>query len=432
MATGFRRFVLSVALIIALLAGGVMVAGWLHATKPPAERSTAPPLPPLVRARTVEREDVPEFFVGYGTARADADAVLAAEVPGVVVAVAPGLKDGAHVEAGQLLVGIDDRRYRQQSARAEAVAADVKTNIEQLEVEKANIARLADIAEQEVELNRTEVQRLGALYEQEQAASKEYDFARLALQQSRRQYLAYRNQIDLIAPRRAALEATYAARLADVELARLDVERCSITAPFTGEVVAVSVDVGDYLLIGKEIVRVLSTRLVEVPVELPASVRPRVKVGAQCRLEADTMPGNVWDGVVARIAPLADAQSRTFAVYIEVDNDTQETPLVPGHFLTARVEGPVWPQVVAVPRGAIVDDHVYVVNDDVVHLRKIYITRVIGEQAIVEGELQPGDRLVLTNLDVLADGAAVRVDTHPPGAPPPVPPGGIITAEGGS
>jgi multidrug efflux pump subunit AcrA (membrane-fusion protein) len=432
MATGFRRFLLSVVLIIMLLVGGIMIAGWLHATKPPAERSSAPPLPPLVRVQTVVRQDVPEFFVGYGTARADEDAVLAAEVPGVVVEVADGLKDGVHVEAGQLLVHIDDRQYQQQLARAEATADDVKANLEQLDVEKANITRLADIAEQEVEVNRTEVQRLGGLFEEEHAASKEYDFARLALQQSRRQYLAYRNQLDLIAPRRAALQAMYAARLAEVELARLDVERCRVTAPFAGEVVNVAVDPGDHLMIGEEIVRLLSMHLVEVPIELPASVRPRVKAGAGCTLEADTLPGTVWEGVVARIAPLSDEKSRTFAAYIEVDNDSQETPLVPGQFLVARVEGPVWTQVVAVPRGAIVGDHVYAVNDDVVHSRKIRITREVGEEAIVTGELEPGDRLVLTNLDVLADGVTVRVETHPPGAPPPVPPGGIITAGGGS
>jgi len=40
------------------------------------------------------------------------------------------------------------------------------------------------------------------------------------------------------------LEASRSALLADAELAKLDVERCRVTAPFTGEVVSVSVDVG--------------------------------------------------------------------------------------------------------------------------------------------------------------------------------------------
>ena len=119
-----------------------------------------------------------------------------------------------------------------------------------------------------------------------------------------------------------------------------------------------------------------------------------------------------WDGVVARIAPLADARSRTFAAYVDVDNDKHQTPLVPGCFLTARVEGPLLKRVVAVPRGAVVGDHVYVVNDDVIHVRAIHVDRYVGERAVVTGDLKPGDQLVLTNLDALYEGVEVRVESH--------------------
>ncbi len=424
MRTGLRKFLLSIALIVVVLVGGTMIAGWLHATRAPAERSGERPLPPLVNVRTVAREDIREYFTGYGTARAEVDALLAAEVYGLVVEVAKGVNDGAHVEAAQLLVRIDDRQYQQQLARAEAVAAELQARTDQLDVEKANIARLATIAEQEVEVNRNELSRVTGLFEKEQASKKEYDFARLAYQQSRRQLLVYKNQIDLIAPRRAGLEASLAARTADAQLAKLDIERCRIIAPFAGEVVWVSADVGDHLLIGGQILRLISTRLVEVPIELPASVRPRVEVGARCRLEADSMPGVYWDGVVARIAPSVDVQSRTFAAYVEVDNDTQPTPLLPGYFLTARVEGPMLKQVVAVPRGAVVEGHVYVVNDGVVHARAIHVDRCVGERAVVTGDLNPGDQLVLTNLDVLCDGAEVRVEPGARAAKPKAAPGG--------
>ncbi len=424
MATGLKRFLFSITLMALLLAGGMMIAGWLHATKPPAQRTGELPSPPLVKLRTVAEEDIQEYFTGYGSARAEADAVLAAEVTGVVVEVAKGLNDGAHVEAAQLLVRIDDRQYRQQLVRAEAVAANLEARIGQLDVEKANVARLAAVAEQEVEVNRSELNRLAGLFEKELAARKEYDFARLAYQRSRRQLLAYRNQIDLIVPRRAALDASRTAQVAGVQLAKLDVERCRITAPFAGEVVWVSVDVGDHLLVGGEILRLISTRLIEVPIELPASVRPRVEVGTHCRLEADSMPGMHWDGVVARIAPMTDAQSRTFAAYVDVDNDMHQTPLVPGCFLAARVEGPMLRRVLAVPRGVVVGDHVYVVNDDVVHARAIRVDRYVGEQAVVTGDLKPGDQLVLTNLDVLYDGAEVRVESHQRGTNPTPGPGG--------
>ena len=426
MARGFRKFLLSVGLIGFLLAGGVMIAGWLYSTKPPPVRTAEPPLPPLVKVRTMVPEDIQEYFIGYGTARAKVDAVLAAEVRGVVVQIAEGLDDGVHVEAGQLLARIDDRQYRQHVSRTEAMMAELEAQIVQLDVEEANIARLMAISEQEVEVNRNELHRVAGLFEKQQAAKKEYDFARLAYQQSRRQHVAYQNQLDLIAPRRTAFQASLKARRADAELAALDVERCRITAPFAGEVESVSVDMGDHLHVGGEILRLLSIRVVEIPIQLAASVRWMVAVGARCRLEADSMPGVYWNGVVARIAPSADAQSRTFAAYVEADNDRQLTPLVPGTFVTARVEGPLRKQVLAVPRGVVLESHVFVVNDNRVHVRPVQVDRYVGDLALVTGELKPGDDVVLTNLDVLSEGSVVRVARVPSGSDRTAPEGGNV------
>lgn len=66
-------------------------------------------------------------------------------------------------------------------------------------------------------------------------------------------------------------------------------------------------------------------------------------------------------------------------------------------------------QVMAIPRGAIVGNEVYVVNDRVVHARTIDVHRYVGERAVVRGDLAPGDLLALTNLDVLYDGMTVRI-----------------------
>ncbi len=411
MRTGLRKFIVSVVLMVLLIAGGVMIAGWLSATRPPAERTAEPAPPPLVNVEQVVLEDIREFFVGYGSARADRDIRLTAEVSGVIVETAPGLNDGALADAGTLLVRIDDRQYRHQLARTEAMAADARARLRQLEVEKSNIGRLAAIAEQELEVNRDEFYRLGGLFEQDLASKKEYDFARLAYERSRRGLQGFKNELELVEPRREALEALHLARLAESGLARLDIERCWITAPFAGQVEHVSVDVGDRVLIGSELLRFMSTRTIEVPIELPASVRAQVELGARCLLEVDSMPGVHWDGRVARISPSADDRSRTFAAYVDVDNTRQARPLVPGYFVRATVEGQVLRQVLAVPRGVIVEDHVYVVNDEIAHLRAVRVERYVGERAIVTGALRPGDRLILTNLDVLFDGANVRVGT---------------------
>ena len=437
MSRGFRKLLLSVALSAIVVAAGIAMAAWLHATKPAAQRTAKKELTPLVRVLPVTSSDVGQQFVGYGSARAERDVLLAAELSGVIVAVTPGLNDGVSVNAGELLVRIDDRRHKQQFKRAEAVVAGLTAQAEQLDIEKTNIDRLASIARQEVDVNREEMRRLAELFEKELASKKEVDFARLAYQQSRRVLQTLSNRLNLIPPRSAALQAKRSAAIADAELARLDIDRCRITAPFSGVVDRLAVHIGDHVLPGSEILRLVDLSLIEIPIELPSSVRANVEAGMRCRLEADSMPGVVWKGSISRVGPAADVRSRTFPAYVEVNNEDQTTPLTPGYFVTAHVEGPTLRQVIAVPRGSIlrtgstgfrsgrtgVDDLVFVVNDHRAHTRAIRVERYIGEQAIVTGDLHPGDKLIVSNLDVLKDGKSVRVELSAPVGPAPDMPG---------
>lgn len=413
MAFGVRRLLISLPLVLLLLGGSAYFAQWLYSTRPPADRSAEPRRPTVVDVRRVELEDIQEVFVGYGSARADRVVTLTAEVGGMIVELAPQLDDGSPVTEGQLLVRIDDRTYRRQLDRAESMAAELDARIGQLDVERGNLERMAGIADQEVRVNRDELKRLTDLFEEEQASKKEVDFAHLAYQRSRRGHLDYENQLALIDPRRLALMATRDVRLAEARLAELDIERCRISAPFGGQIEWIVVQAGDRVRPGSEIARIVASRHIEIPIELPVSVRPRVAVGARCSLAVESMPGIRWDGTVSRLSPGADPRSRTFSAYVMVDNDAHDVPLIPGYFLTARVMGPILRQVLAVPRGAIVQNHVFVVNGDAAHVRTIEIERFVGERAVVSGDVRPNDLVILSNLDALYDEAPVRTAEPP-------------------
>ncbi len=410
MAFPLRKTAVTVVLIVIPISAAALVTWWLYQTRPSAQRSDVSAMPPMVSVHRVAAEDIPEVFVGYGSARADLQATLTAEVNGVIIEVTEGLDEGTEVEDQQLLLRIDDREYQQQLARAESLAAEVEARIDQLVVEKANTEKLLAIAQQEVDVNRDELERLKDLFELNRASKREVDFARLDYQRSRREAQTYDNQIALIEPRRKSLEATRNSHLADAERARLMIEKCRVTAPFAGHVERMSVNIGDRVMPGTELLQLVDTSVVEIPIELPASARPRVEVGAECRLDVESLSSVTWHGHVSRISPVADPRSRTFSAYIEVDNADQETPLVPGYFVAARVAGPLLTQVLAVPRGAVLDGRVYVANDNVAHTRAVRVDRYIGDRAVVRGDLKSGDRVIVTNLDTLSDGTSVRVE----------------------
>mgnify|MGYP001351689476 CR=1 FL=1 len=411
------RIVVSVALIAVILAIGAGVMQALVGSRPHATQTPTIRPPTLVESHIIDARDVREIFTGYGTARADKSVVVSAEVGGQLVEVPERIEDGVIVDKGDLLARVDDRTYRNQLERAESLLGDVDAKLARLDVENENIGRLMEIAERELEVNQAEYERLVDLRQRNSASKKEVDFARLAAEQSRRNLQTLKNQRDLIPSQRAELEATRKTRESEIELARLEVERCVIHAPMAGQVERISVEAGDHVMTGKEIARIVNTERIEVPVELPLSVRSKTRVGEAATLTMETAPNNAWHAKVIRLSPTADSESRTFIAYLEVANSEQATPLTPGAFLTAKVEGGVLNDALVIPRGALVEGHVFVADGHTAHRRKVHIETLIGDLAVVSGELKSGDRLITSNLDILHDGATIRVEANTTTAP---------------
>lgn len=404
------RVLVSCLLILVILAFGGGVAIVLIKTRPQAAQTPTIIPPTLVETRLVQAKDVRQVFVGYGTARADKSVVVSAEVGGLLVEVPERIEDGTHVEKGDLLARIDDRTYRNHLEQAQSQLADVKAKLDRLDVEKSNVDQLITIAQRELDVNEREYERLADLRERSSASKKEVDFARLAAEQSRRALRTLENQRDLIPSQRAELMAAKKTRELEIEAANLQVERSTILSPMAGQVERINVETGNHVMPGSEIARIVATDQIEVPVELPLSVRSKTRVGEDATLTTEASPDARWHAKVVRLSPMADSQSRTFMAYLEVDNTKQVTPLVPGEFVTAHVEGAIIENALEIPRGAMVEGHVFVAIGHKAQRKKVSVETLIGDQAVVSGELASGDRLIMSNLDILYDGATIRVD----------------------
>jgi len=409
----WQRILVSAIIVIVFLVAAGGVFNFLKSTKPTAVKTSAMALPPLVDVLQVDPKTVREEYLGYGTARAERQATVAAEVMGRIVDVPDGIDDGNFVEAGTVLAEVDKRDYQNALDQAQAQLADIQARLETLDVEKTNTERLIEIAQRELKVNEDEFQRIQNLRERGNASKKELDFARLAAEQSRRQLQTLQNTLSLIPVRRAELIATQRTREVEVERARINLDKATIRAPLSGQLDQVFVDRGDMTMQGAQIARVIDTDLIEIPVELPLAARQKVKIGADVKIEMDSASGAAWTAQVVRLAPVADQNSRTFLAYVEVDNRKQATPLVCGSFVTARVQGKRIENALVIPRGVIVGDDVFVAKDERVIRKQVVIESLIGDKAVVSGEIEPGDRVITTNLDILFAGSAVRVAGDP-------------------
>jgi multidrug efflux pump subunit AcrA (membrane-fusion protein) len=150
----------------------------------------------------------------------------------------------------------------------------------------------------------------------------------------------------------------------------------------------------------------------------------RVYLGQQLPVTADAFEGRTLTGTVTKIAPQADAQTRTFLTQLTLANQEiapGQPMLRPGMIVTVRVGAENDRTVMLLPMAAIhqgrsPDDLiVYEVSSeagaDVVRPRKVALGGIYDNQVEVlpaGSEVRAGSRIVVSTAERLADGVLVR------------------------
>ncbi len=144
-----------------------------------------------------------------------------------------------------------------------------------------------------------------------------------------------------------------------------------------------------------------------VPQDAAIGVKPRVDAAVR----VPEMPGRTFPGKVTRIADALDPATRTLLTEIDLANPNGE--LSPGMYCTVELRVPRKTPSLIVPAGAIVFDadglHVLVVENGIVHSRKITEVRDLGTEVEVSDGVNPGDQVVLTPPVDLGDGGKVQL-----------------------
>jgi RND family efflux transporter MFP subunit len=230
-----------------------------------------------------------------------------------------------------------------------------------------------------------------------------------------------RAQIAMIGTRLDALDVSD-------RMARRDLGRTRVYAPFAGVVAARHVEQGDRVSPGTPLFDLIAPSRVEVEVALPAGRYGDVAEGARIRLRLREDAAMLVDTRVTRIGPRIDPEARTFPVYVDLDDDDVASPVPPGAHVVADVDGPLHAGVLPVPREAFLGDRVFaLVREDgegapVARERRPRVRAWLPGLALVEPgdgpeDLGDGDVVVVSNLEDIADGSRVRTVgavTEPP------------------
>ena len=404
---------------LALLAVGGGAIAALVASKPEAARNPQAAAPQRVSVLEVRPLEIERFVRGYGTARALDSADVPARVGAVVESISPKFAPGSRVAKGDTLITLDRSDFLEQVTMAEQAIRALDSQAALLDAQERAALASAELARADRDLAATDLARVEKAAADGAAQPREVDRARQALIAASRAAVIAEDAVAQIAPRRASLAAERASNQSTLELARLSADRCTVVAPIDGVVQTADLEVGESVAPGQKIARIVNLEKIEIPLRIPASSRALAPAGAKAAVTARA-DGRVFAGTVARVAPEDDPNSRTATVFIEIAQSADRTDvLAPGAFVEAKIlTGGSAPRI-AVPRRAIRDESIAVVESGRVRMRRISIDFPFAgtpdgaeladiDWAVLADELAPGTLVVIDGSRSLVEGQVIE------------------------
>jgi membrane fusion protein (multidrug efflux system) len=245
--------------------------------------------------------------------------VIAPKVSGFIARVA--VTDNQAVHAGDVLLKLDDRDYIAARARAVAAVAAQQAALANLtatrHLQEAVIAQVqAGIAAADAQIERTRedqsrykhLQQLSAVSVQEsQKADADYKDATATGIKARAALAAAQRQLDVIDTQTQQIQAALAQAIADRQVADLNLSYTELRAPMDGVVGNRSARMGSYATIGAQLMSLVPARGLWVDANFKESQLARMHAGQPVVVKADVLPGQVFHGRIASLAPATGA-----------------------------------------------------------------------------------------------------------------------------
>ena len=327
---------------------------------------------------------------------------LSTEQPGRVTAIY--VSEGEKIKQGQLLLQIDDERYR--------------TAVEQREA-SVRMQRIAIERQQtQLETQRRQTARTRRIFEQGLIDEDSYDTARNSLAIA---------EIDL----RSSQEQLSQTQ-AQLDQAQDDLNKTQVFAPIDGTVTSLDIEVGETAIAsstnvpGSSLMTIADTSSILTEVNVDEADIANVALGQEARIFAIAYPDDPVDGVIESIAISAKVaegeQGRSFAIKIRI-TDTKGIELRPGMSCRTEIFTDLKEGVVAVPIQAVLieenltedETSYFVFRRNGEEAERIEVQVGISDdtyQEITSG-LAVGDEIVIGPdrvLRNLEDGDAIEVD----------------------
>lgn len=380
-----QKKLLQIALPLALIALTALIVALIMKNPPQAQYGKAAATAKIpVRTQVIEHAPFNITIDSYGTVRPRTETALSAQVSGQIIDINDNFREGGFFKKGDLLVKLDARDYR---AKVKVAEADLILAKQTLSEEAAHAAQARD------------------------------DWERLGKK-------GKPNDLVLRLPQLEAAKASVLSAQAKLDIARLDLERAEIKAPFDGRILTKYVDMGQVVAANAQLADIYATDYVEVRLPIKNKDLPLIDLPTEnaqndntngptpVLLYSDLIGSQQWQGNLVRTEGAIDSDTQQLYAIAQIESPfSQQGPLIKiGQYVTASIIGITLPDAIKIPTSTIYQgSFVYVEKEGLINRRDINILWQNQEDALITEGLESGENLVLTPLGNVTSGTAVKV-----------------------
>jgi multidrug efflux pump subunit AcrA (membrane-fusion protein) len=188
-----------------------------------------------------------------------------------------------------------------------------------------------------------------------------------------------------------------------------------VRAPIGGTVVALPAQVGMTISQQVSLARIAGGSALEIKLYVAERFISKMALGLPCEITLDAWPGEVFRGMVSKVAPTVDPSSRTMEIRVNVENPGAR--LKAGMFAKVRIITEQKQNIVKIPSNAMIqrfgESYVFVAEPDsggyVARRRNVSPGILIDGVLEIREGLSSKDEIIVRGQTLLDDGARINI-----------------------